>query len=98
MLGVEELFESKGVRPDQVVDMLALMGDPTDNVPGVKGVGIKTAAKLINERGGIDGIYASLDEFTPKLRENLAANEDLGAAGRNPVRVTLGRGPAGRLE
>ncbi|MFO0782639.1 MAG: 5'-3' exonuclease H3TH domain-containing protein [Phycisphaerales bacterium] len=45
VLGVEELFDSKGVRPQQVVDMLALMGDPVDNVPGVRGVGPKTAAK-----------------------------------------------------
>ncbi|MBT5851809.1 MAG: DNA polymerase I, partial [Acidimicrobiaceae bacterium] len=58
------------------VQYAAMRGDKSDNLPGVPGVGEKTAAKLINERGGIDGIYASLDEFTPKLRENLAANED----------------------
>jgi DNA polymerase-1 len=54
----------------------ALRGDPSDNLPGVPGVGEKTAAKLINAYGDIDGIYAHLDEQTPKLRENLAANED----------------------
>ncbi|NBP52476.1 MAG: DNA polymerase I, partial [Actinobacteria bacterium] len=61
VLGVEELFESKGVRPDQVVDMLALMGDPTDNVPGVRGIGPKTAAKLIGEHGTLDALLANLD-------------------------------------
>lgn len=64
-----------GVAPSDYVQYAALRGDNSDNLPGVPGVGEKTAAKLINERGGIDGIYASLDEFTPKLRENLSAHE-----------------------
>ncbi|MBT5851662.1 MAG: DNA polymerase I, partial [Acidimicrobiaceae bacterium] len=70
------ILERTGVRPGDYVQYAAMRGDKSDNLPGVPGVGEKTAAKLINERGGIDGIYASLDEFTPKLRENLAANED----------------------
>ncbi|MBT5582248.1 MAG: DNA polymerase I [Acidimicrobiaceae bacterium] len=70
------ILERTGVRPVDYVQYAAMRGDKSDNLPGVPGVGEKTAAKLINERGGIDGIYASLDEFTPKLRENLAANED----------------------
>ena len=64
-----------GVAPSDYVQYAALRGDNSDNLPGVPGVGEKTAAKLINERGGIDGIYEALDELTPKLRENLAANE-----------------------
>ncbi len=71
--GIEE---RTGVVPADYVQYAALRGDNSDNLPGVPGVGEKTAAKLINERGGIDGIYAVLDELTPKLRENLAANED----------------------
>ncbi len=67
--------ERTGVRPVDYVQYAALRGDKSDNLPGVPGVGEKTAAKLINERGGIDGIYESLDDLTPKLRENLAANE-----------------------
>ncbi|MDE0605783.1 MAG: DNA polymerase I [Acidimicrobiaceae bacterium] len=67
--------ERTGVVPRDYVQYAALRGDSSDNLPGVPGVGEKTAAKLINERGGIDGIYASLDEFTPKLRENLSAHE-----------------------
>ena len=65
-----------GVRPVDYVQYAALRGDSSDNLPGVPGVGEKTAAKLINERGGLDGIFASLEELTPKLRENLAAAED----------------------
>ena len=49
----------------------ALRGDPSDNLPGVPGVGEKTAAKLINKYGGLDGIFEHLDEQTPKLRQNL---------------------------
>ena len=64
-----------GVAPIDYVQYAALRGDNSDNLPGVPGVGEKTAAKLINERGGIDGIYASLDDLTPKLRENLSAHE-----------------------
>lgn len=64
-----------GVAPCDYVQYAALRGDNSDNLPGVPGVGEKTAAKLINERGGIDGIYAALDDLTPKLRENLGAHE-----------------------
>jgi DNA polymerase-1 len=77
VLGVEELFESKGVRPDQVVDMLALMGDPTDNVPGVRGIGPKTAAKLIGEHGTLDALLANLDKVKGKTGEAIAAQKDI---------------------
>ena len=70
------IFERTGVKPTDYVHYAALRGDPSDNLPGVPGVGEKTAAKLINQYGGIDGIYEHLDELTPKLRQNLAENED----------------------
>lgn len=69
------ILERTGVRPVDYVQYAALRGDPSDNLPGVPGVGEKTAAKLINTYGGIDGIFAHVDEQTPKLRENLAAHE-----------------------
>ena len=53
----------------------ALRGDPSDNLPGVPGVGEKTAAKLITTYGGLDGIFAHVDEQTPKLRQNLVEHE-----------------------
>ena len=65
-----------GVRPADYVQYAALRGDASDNLPGVPGVGEKTSAKLVNERGGLDGIFASLDELTPKLRQNLAEAEE----------------------
>jgi DNA polymerase-1 len=70
--GIEE---RTGVKPTDYVQYASMRGDNSDNLPGVPGVGEKTAAKLINKYGGIEGIYAALDEQTPKLRENLAANE-----------------------
>ncbi|MEZ5229533.1 MAG: 5'-3' exonuclease H3TH domain-containing protein, partial [Acidimicrobiales bacterium] len=70
------IVERTGVPPTSYVAYAALRGDPSDNLPGVAGVGEKTAAKLINNYGGIDGIYEHLADQTPKLRENLAANEE----------------------
>ena len=54
----------------------ALRGDPSDNLDGVPGVGEKTAAKLINTYGGLDGIFANVEAQTPKLRASLAEHED----------------------
>ncbi len=71
--GIEE---RTGVTPGEYVQYAAMRGDNSDNLPGVPGVGEKTAAKLIKKYGGLDGIFAHLDEQTPKLRENLAAHEE----------------------
>src|SRR3954466_6950895 len=70
--GIEERC---GIPPKLYVQYAALRGDPSDNLAGVPGVGEKTAAKLINKYGGIDGIFEHLDEQTPKLRQNLGAAE-----------------------
>jgi DNA polymerase-1 len=67
------LAKRYGITPAQYVEYAALRGDPSDNLPGVTGVGEKTAAKLLNEHGSLEGIYESLEDFSPKLRENLAA-------------------------
>lgn len=66
--GVEEKF---GVRPDQIIDYLALMGDSSDNVPGVPKVGPKTAVKWINEYGSLDGVISNADKIGGKVGENL---------------------------
>jgi DNA polymerase-1 len=63
-----------GVRPDQIADLLALMGDSIDNIPGVPGVGEKTAVKLIGQFNSVDGLYEHLTLVPGKLRETLAAN------------------------
>ncbi|HSH60188.1 MAG TPA: 5'-3' exonuclease H3TH domain-containing protein, partial [Acidimicrobiales bacterium] len=64
-----------GVRPADYPQYAALRGDPSDSLPGVPGVGEKTAAKLINDYGDLDGVFANLAKLSPKLRENLAAHE-----------------------
>ena len=65
-----------GLRPDQMVEYKALKGDPTDNIPGVPGVGEKTAAKLIAEHGTVEGVYAAVGTLTPKLRASIEASHE----------------------
>jgi DNA polymerase-1 len=71
-----KIMERFGLRPDQMVDYKALKGDPTDNIPGVPGVGEKTAAKLIADHGTVEGVYENLAKLTPKLRAALEANRE----------------------
>jgi DNA polymerase-1 len=74
--GPAEVREKHGVAPSKMRDLLALMGDSSDNVPGVPGVGPKTAADLLNEHGTLDGIYRDLSAIKrPKIREALAQHE-----------------------
>ncbi len=68
--------ERYGLRPAQMIDFKALKGDTTDNIPGVPGVGDKTAAKLIAAHGDLEGVYSELSGYTPKLRESLAAHRE----------------------
>ncbi|MCC6899150.1 MAG: DNA polymerase I [Polyangiaceae bacterium] len=77
VFGVPEVEERFGVRVDQVRDLLALMGDTSDNVPGVPHVGPKTARDLLVEFGTLEGVYANLDKITKKaLRQNLEQHRD----------------------
>ncbi len=70
------ILERTGVAAAKYPMLAALRGDPSDNLAGVPGVGEKTAAKLLNTYGDLDGIYGHLDSLTPKLRSNLAGAED----------------------
>ncbi|MEZ5184004.1 MAG: DNA polymerase I [Acidimicrobiales bacterium] len=83
------ILERTGVHPRDYVHYAALRGDPSDNLPGIPGVGEKTAAKLINAYGGLDGIFEHTEDQTPKLRENLEANE--AQARRNAELMVLRR-------
>src|SRR5829696_4889138 len=77
MYDVARIEERFGLRPDQMIDYKSLKGDPTDNIPGVPGVGEKTAAKLIREFGSLDALFDRLDEVTPeKLRDRLREHRD----------------------
>ncbi|MGB4829078.1 MAG: DNA polymerase I [Paracoccaceae bacterium] len=77
-IGPDEVFEKFGVAPDKVIDIQSLAGDSTDNVPGAPGIGMKTAALLIQEYGDLDTLLARTAEIKqPKRREALEANADL---------------------
>jgi len=68
--------EKYGITPSQYVEYASLLGDNSDNLPGVPGVGEKTASRLIAEHGSVDGVYAAIGDMTPRLRENLAASRE----------------------
>ncbi len=71
--GPEQLLAEKGIRPDQVVDYLSMIGDTSDNVPGIYGVGPKTAAKLLAQYGTMESVLAHVDDLKGKLQENVRA-------------------------
>ena len=87
LLGPAEVLEKFGVRPDQVIDTLALMGDASDNIPGVTGIGEKTAKALITKYDSLDGVYAHLDELKGKQKENLEKERDLALLSRRLASV-----------
>ena len=77
MIDQETLFREKGIRPEQVVDVLALSGDSSDNVPGVPGIGNKTALELIQKWGSLESVLSSIDQISGKKRqENLRVFSD----------------------
>lgn len=79
--------ERYGIASAQYVDYAAMRGDASDNIPGVPGVGEKTAAKLLRRYGSIDGIYEHIDELTPKLREALKEKREVVEANRGLMRL-----------
>ncbi|HXV70882.1 MAG TPA: 5'-3' exonuclease H3TH domain-containing protein, partial [Acidimicrobiia bacterium] len=85
-----------GISPAQYIEYAALRGDTSDNLPGVPGVGEKTAAKLIAEYGNIDGVFTAVADQTPRLRENLSAHRDQVFLNRELMALvddlTVGRG------
>lgn len=71
-----KLKESMGIVPSQIIDLKALMGDTADNIPGVKGIGEKTALKLLSEYETVDNVYAHIDEIKGKLKEKLEMDKE----------------------
>ena len=77
VLGEKEVFEKFGVKPNQVIDVQSLAGDSSDNIPGVPGIGVKTAAELINKYKTLDTLLKNIEEIPQtKRRETLLANKD----------------------
>ncbi|MGP0585264.1 5'-3' exonuclease [Paenibacillus timonensis] len=73
----EALMEEKQLTPGQIVDLKGLMGDTSDNYPGVRGIGEKTALKLVQEHGSVDGILANLDQLSKSVRAKIEADLDM---------------------
>lgn len=84
----ERVFARYGLTPEQMVDFKSLKGDSSDNIPGVPGVGEKTASKLIATFGSLEQLYQRLDEVEPvRIREALAANRDAAFAGQGLMTI-----------
>lgn len=72
----ETFFEAYGIEPIHIIDLKSLMGDASDNIPGVKGIGEKTALKLLQEYKTLDGIYENIEEIKGKLKEKLETDKE----------------------
>lgn len=86
--GPEEIYRKTGVRPGQIVEWLALAGDSADNIPGVPGIGAKTAARLLNEWGSVSELFAHLNSVQPERLRRLLEEHRPGVL-RNIKLVTL---------
>jgi DNA polymerase-1 len=88
VVGAEGVREKFGVTPEQVIDVLGLTGDQSDNIPGVKGIGEKTAIPLVQEYGSIDGIYANIDSISKaSIKSKLMDQRDSAELSRRLVTI-----------
>ena len=76
LMDEQNLLDTYGITPSQVIEMKGLMGDPADNIPGVQGVGEKTALRLLNQYSTVENVYAHIDEVKGKLKEKLEKDKD----------------------
>ena len=87
-IGMQDIAATNGVSPPQMIDVMGLSGDTADNVPGVPGIGPKTALKLIQSYASLEGVYAHIDEITgAKQRENLLTFKDQALLSRDLVTI-----------
>ena len=90
VFGVQEVLDKWDIqRVDQVIDILGLMGDASDNIPGVPGIGPKTAQKLIAKYGSIDNLYENLDDLKGKQKQNIAEHRDQALMSKHLVTIQL---------
>ena len=76
MMDENEFMNTYGLTPDKMIDLKGLMGDPSDNIPGVKGIGEKTALKLLQKYGSIEGLYENIDELSGSTKDKLVEGKD----------------------
>ena len=97
--GVEEVEEKFGVTPDKVIDVMGLMGDSSDHIPGVKGVGPKTASELIRKFGSMQELYERIDEVDKaKLKDKLVQDKEMALLSRELVTINTTMELPGELE
>lgn len=84
-IGPAEVLTEYGINADQIIDYLALIGDSADNIPGVKGIGPKTAVKLLQKYATLDGIYEHLDECSPGEQKKLEEGRDMAYLSRQLI-------------
>ncbi|MBQ1827194.1 MAG: DNA polymerase I, partial [Erysipelotrichaceae bacterium] len=85
----EAVFERFGLRPQQIVDLKGLSGDPSDNIPGVRKVGDKTAIKLLTEYDSVENLYDHIDEVKGKLHDNLVEDRDLAFMSKQLAQIII---------
>lgn len=85
----ENIVENFGFNASQVVDFKSLAGDSSDNIPGVPGIGEKTAVDLLQKYGSLDGVYEHLDDCTPKMKEKLSFNRELAELSRKLATIDV---------
>lgn len=90
LMNTESILEEYDLSPKQLIDVKALQGDSSDNIPGVKGVGEKTALKLIQEYGNLENLYENIDNLKGKLKENLVNEKDKAYLSRYLGEIFLG--------
>ena len=74
--GIEGVEAEWGVKPEKLLDLLSLYGDTADNIPGVRGIGVKTASKLLNDYGDLDGIYAHIEDLKGATKQKLIEGKE----------------------
>ena len=90
ILGIPEVLEKFEIsRVDQVIDYLGMMGDASDNIPGLPGVGDKTAKKFIKAYGSMEGLFENTNELKGKMKEKVEANKELGTLSKHLVTIEL---------
>lgn len=83
------IYEQYQITPMQIIDLKGLMGDASDNIPGVPGVGEKTALKYLHKYGSVEGLYEHVDEIKGKIQEKLIANHDLALMSKDLATIHL---------
>ena len=88
--GIKEVLDKFSIKKvSQVIDFLAMMGDAADNIPGISGVGKKTAQKFIAEYGSVEGLFANVDSLKGKIKEKVIASKEIGLLSKQLVTIII---------